>query len=214
MWKNLLPPHKRLAKYIAIGTVYTKPLQYLRDTWFGDYLFGASYAYYVASITYVKGEKRLYFNNAVIECTVAHTAGLSIDLSKWKFLQPFKGGVFERLNYNDMKIVFEEVLNKYFDYYAVVGNPIYIDRVTLAPPGFYVSSREDLCSTVTSLTDQQFYFVSDQDYFSESTTSFIIYVKAAQFNALGTTNPEREAIVRSVADMLNSAGFYYEVATY
>lgn len=214
MWKNLLPPHKRLAKYIAFGAVYTKPLQYLRDTWLGDYLFGASYPYYAASTTYVKGEKRLYFNNSVIECVTAYTSGLTFDLSKWKILQTFKGGVFERLNYNDMKGNFELVLNKYFDYYSVPGQPIYIDRVTLPVPGFYVSSREDLCSSVTNLNDKQFYFVSDQDYFTNSTTSFIIYVKLAQFNALGATNTEREAIVRSVADILNSAGFYYEVATY
>jgi len=214
MWKNLLPPHKRLAKFIAFGAVYTKPLQYLRDTWFGDYLFGATYPYYATAQNYVVGQKLTYYNNSIVECTVAHLSGPTIDLNKFKILQTFKGGVFERLNYNDMKGNFEIVLNKYFDYYAVPGQPIYIDRVALPVPGFYVSTREDLCSSVTNLNDKQFYFVSDQDYFNYSTTSFIIYVKLAQFNALGATNAEREAIVRSVADMLNSAGFYYEVLTY
>lgn len=211
---NLLPPHKRLPKFQAITKVYMKPLQYLRDTWIGDYLFGASYPYYATVTAYVVGEKVLFFNNAVIECTVAHTSGASIDLTKWKTLQSFKGGVFERLNYNDMKGNFEAVLNKYFDYYSIPGSPIYIDRVVLPPPGFFVSSREDKCSTVTSLSDKQFYFVSDNDYSTYSTTSFIIYVKLAQFNNLGSTNTEREAVVRSVADMLNSAGFFYEVTTY
>lgn len=209
-----MPPSKRLPRYLAFIYTLMKPLQYLRDRYLGDYLYGATYPYWATATAYILEERILFYNNCVLECIVPHTSGGTIDLTKFKVIQQFKGGVFERLNYNDQKMVFEAVLNKYFDYYAVPGQPIYITRVPLEAPGFYVSSREDLCSSVTNRQDKQFYFVSSTDYYTYSTTSFIIYVKLAQYNALAATNPEREAIVRSVADIVNSAGFYYQVATY
>jgi hypothetical protein len=212
--KNLLPPNKRGSKFSKFVTILLYPLQYLRDLVLGDWAYGASYQYWAASTVYAAGTKRLYFDNALYEASEAHTSGLTFDPTKWRKLQDFKAGVFERINYNDKKIVLEAVLNKWFDYYAVVGSPIYIDRVQPDLAGFYVSSREDLCSTTTSKESQQLYYINDTDYSTDSLTSFIVYVPLAQFNALGSTNTIREKIIRSIVDRFNSAGFLYEVTTY
>jgi hypothetical protein len=212
--KNLLPPNKRYPIMEAWMTTLLKPLQYLRDSFLDDYAFGANYPYYKSGVLYQIGTKRLFSDNAVYECTSAHLSGPVIDLTKWKKVQNFKAGVFERLNYCDKKIVLEAILNKWFDYYEVLGSPIYIDRQNTPPAGFFVSNREDLCSDVTNKSNKQIYFVTDNDYSLDSSTSFIVYVPLAQFNSLGTTNPEREGIVRSVVDRFNSAGFIYEVTTY
>lgn len=212
--RNLLPPNKRNTKMVAWITVLLYPLQYLRDLVLGDYAYGAVYPYWQALTLYNVGTRRLFSDNAAYECTVAHTSTSSFDITKWTKIQDFKAGVFERINYNDKKITLEAVLNKWFDYYKIPGSPIYIDRVTTPVAKFYVSNTENYSSTVTNIVSKQQYFVSDYDYSTDSWTSFIVYVKAAQFNALASNNPDREKIVRSVVDRFNSAGFLYEVATY
>lgn len=212
--ENILPPSKRKPKYLAFFAALIIPLQYLRDLFIGDYLYGASYSYWAPTTAYILEERVIITNNSVLECIEAHTSGATIDLTKWKVVQNFKGGVFERINYNDKKIVFEAVLNKYFDQTAVLGAPIYIDREVVSTPGFWSSSREDKSSGVTNNIDRQVYCVSDDDYYDRPTISFTIYVKLAQFNALGATNTERESAVRAVADIVNSEGFYYAVTTY
>ncbi len=191
---------------LAWGKVLSKPLQYLRDLIFEDYANGSNYLLYDNSTVYVIGDRIFYLDRGVYECILATLGNLPTDTTYWRKINDNYIGVRERILYNAQKMTFEWGLNRWF-----ICSGIYITNNSLALSGFLMGETGEYSSTLVNIANPSYLI---NDFVLGGIYSYTIYVPTAVFNSLGTTNTERENIIRSFADNYNLAGMLYNVVPY
>jgi hypothetical protein len=161
----------------------------------------------------VKYAKVIYLRN---EITDGYSAG--IEPTNFTFFTKIIDlfiGVDERVKYQSQKIVFEYALNRFFETtfrQPPLVSDIYITRDFSDLTDFWIAET-DIATATVGETDTDTTYV-DEDETTRSAYDYVIKFPLAAYNALASTNPTREKIVRVFADKINAAGFKYIIQTY
>jgi hypothetical protein len=127
--ENLMPPDKRKPKLLAWLFAFLYALQLLRDRFYTYYADGFTGDRWDISTAYSVGDEVRYIDRSVYECIQATTAGiLPTDTDYWVKIQDIYIGIRERSRYNSRKILFEFILNKWFDVDPLPADQIYIQN--------------------------------------------------------------------------------------
>lgn len=200
---ELLPPHKRKPKYLALIRVLSEPMQYLHDLFFTDYLNGSNAPIYIAGL-YNPGDRVRWIDNGIYEAIVVTGNDPSI-ASDWMRVQDVFIGLNERAAYNSQKIVLEFLLNRYF---APNTTDIYITNNPLNNNVFIIGETEFQSSIVYASEFYSTNFV--RDAYAFNTFSFTVFIPTAVFAALNN----EEGVIRAIADKYVLAGITYDIQTY
>lgn len=206
---NLTPVKKRKPIRLGYLNVLLSPFVYIKRIFFDEYIKGgAGRLEHQAGTEYLVGSIVHYRNEGVFECTVEHIATSTLNRLYFTKILDYKQGALERLKYCDKKIVLEAILNKWFDWCAVVGTPIVIIRENSKYNGFWIGENGN--SSYVSIQNESKQFIGE-NYTSDSLVNFTVQIPNAQFNALSTIPAQREKILRQVVDKYLSAGFIYVI---
>lgn len=161
----------------------------------------------------VRYAKVVYLRN---EVTDGYAAGIEPTNTTYftKILDLFIG-TDERVKYQSQKLVFEYALNRFFETtfrQPPLVSDIYITRDYSDLTDFWISEVDSETATVGE-TDTDTVYV-DEDETTRQNYDYVIKIPVAVYNALASTNPTRERIVRIFADKINAAGFKYIIQTY
>lgn len=214
MGNALLPPDKRMPLQKAWVKAILSPLQWVRDTLFGDYKNGATYPPYSALSNYMKYE-RVIFRYSVYESLVDNNAGNDpLDVNNWMLTQENFIGIEERIRYNGHVIELTNALNRYFG--TTFRQPpnlsdIYLEANAKPLAVFIVGGTEGNSSVIYRNRSSEFIINS---YTFAGFVNLSINVPVAVYNALDTDPNNREQIIRNFADRYIAAGITYQVNTY
>ncbi len=211
--ENLSPPDKRKPRILALLRAFVKPLQWLRDLFYTEYADGFTGAKWSNLTVYTEGQRVRYIDRAVYECILTTTAGIvCTDESYWIKIQDLYIGVRERMKYNSNKMLFEYVLNKWFEVDPLPADQIYIQNNVLDLNGFLVGESEPFTSSVAETEAFQLAYLGNA--YTYDLYAFTIYVPVAVWTALAATADDRDNIIRSEADKYVFAGISYNIVTY
>lgn len=218
---NMLPVKKRTARNISWLTALLKPLQWLRDNFFNEYVNGSAAALYSGATAYVVGDRVVDDLDNGVYVSFASQTGVqpstANDPEKWQKVCDDWRGVTERVKYTGQKLILEYVLNKWFRTTWLQPNndttptrpDIYIDNNNVSNLVF-VSYVDDTNSSAAFSADVfQQNFIADT--YSFSGNWFTIYVPIATYTALGAQAEQR---IRAIADKYVIAGVTYNIVTY
>lgn len=209
---QLLPPDKRRTKMMAWIKALLKPLQYLHDIMFISYKQGSTDPQYAGG-TYNKGDRVVYFFS-VYESLIGTNAALPTDQTKWVKIQENFIGVDERVKYNGQKIVLEYALNKWFVTQfrqPPLQSDIYITVNQIIAKSFIIGSAKNNSSSVGLTTSSE---PVGTTVSSSVLKNMNINIPLSVFNALASTNAQRESIVRAFTNKYITSGITYNVITY
>ena len=216
--ENMLPPLKRIGRYLAWMKVLLKPLQFIRDALFGTYRDGNSAADWNVLSCYSVGDQVKYIDKAIYECWVASTAGiLPTNTDYWVKVQGKFVGIVPRSKYNSQRLLLEWVLNEWFGT-TFVNTPgasdIYLDIAGTRIEDFIVGVTEAESSTAVYQNGDATSFVEAQNPSYLNEINFEIRIQLAVWTALGSTNDDRDNTIRAIADLYVLAGIKYTIVTY
>ena len=220
-WANNLPVRRRTARRIARGFVYMRPLQWLRDMFFNEYVnrnqagfyWGSIYPYFPGDIEVYRGDYKTY---QVKENMTPPIGTLPTNTTYWYKVADYPVGFFYRQHATAEKLKLEWLLNKWFS--AVYANPpltsdIYI--TTLSPDNEYFlagyNEQQSSLAVFATGTAANFVGASNPNY---DAANFEIHIPIAKYNAIASTNLQREKIFRRVVDERIIAGTQYTIITY
>lgn len=175
--------------------------------------------YFTLATFAVEGRIR-YVDKSVYECILAVTDGTSpIDTTYWMKVQDSFIGLLERTKTNSQILLFEYLLNKWFDtsYNYPSTNDIYITNNPSDTSPFLFGVDEDESSAVAATDLLQQNFISLDS--TITTYQFTINVPLAVYDALNPleasgTTVTKDAIVKSFADTYVCAGIQYDINPY
>ncbi len=221
--ENLEVPIRRLSKFKAFMQSLMKPLQWLRDLFFVDYVGGVKYSDYSNVTTYSYGDRITYVDRSNYEYIGATGSGnLPTDTTYWIKVQDIYLGLTERSKYSSMKIILERVLNTYFNITPTTAPLIYIQtNLTLANNFIVYPFNTATTAYVYKGFSNQTSFVFTFSYTS-SPYCFTIKVPIALANALTTEtldsvpniSASRASIIQNLVDKYNTASVGYNIETY
>lgn len=216
--ENMLPPLKRIGRYLAWMKVLLKPMQFIRDALFGTYRDGNTAADWNILATYAVGDQVKYIDKAVYECWVATTAGIvPTDTDYWVKVQDKFVGIVPRSKYNSQVLVLEWVLNEWFGTTFVnqVGaSDIYISNTSNTNQDFIVGVTESQSSSAVYQNGDADSFVQEGNPDFSGQLNFRIFIPVAVWTALASTNDDRDNTVRAIADLYVLAGIRYVIEPY
>lgn len=198
---------------LALGRVMMTPLTWAKNRLFTDYADGFTGSEYDNTVAYAVGDLVRYSDRAVYECIAVTTAGIiPTNTDYWIKVNDLYIGVRERVMYNSGKMLFEYLLNKWFEVDPPPADQIYIETNFLDNNGFFLGEFENTSSAVAqSETHQQAYLGNTYSYEEDA---FTIYVPIAVYTALDTVVTNREKMIRQIADKYVLAGMNYNVVSY
>lgn len=216
--ENMLPPLKRIGRYLAWMKVLLKPMQFIRDALFGTYRDGNTAGDWDVLATYAVGDQVRYIDKAVYECWVATTAGIvPTDTDYWVKVQDKFVGIVPRSKYNSQVLVLEWVLNEWFGTTFVnqVGaSDIYISNASNTNNDFIVGVTESQSSSAVYQNGDAVSFVQAQNPVYSNQLNFRIHIPVAVWTALASTDDDRDNTVKAIADLYVLAGVRYVIDTY
>lgn len=232
--KDLLPPFRRLPKWLSWLLSLLTPQQWLNDLAFTSYYGGSAAASWVTSTTYNYGDRVKYIDYSVYESVntsaFVSTVGPPADLynpvtgtGNWiRVLDTFVG-VGERVRYTGQKLMVEYILNYYFQVGTIAipwmgashVNQIYIDngdRVT----AFWLSNggAGSLTSFMANNSLFQQYFLGNTNVIGGNFTIFVPAAVDAAITANQVAGVTAEDVIRAIADKYIQAGKKYDYQTY
>lgn len=219
VWQNLMPPNKRLTKYLAWGKVLVYPLQWLHSRLFLDYKEGTIYLDWVVSTAYTKNTFVRYTNKSIYYCIQDHTSSSTInplDTNYWYKTQDNFIGVTERMKYTSQIILFEYALNRWFGLTFVQPpsvNPIYINTNDIDINSFLVSS-DDANSAYAAYAGNEALQYVGLSYDSTDNNSFTIYYPVGLPATLGITDNLLKQQIATLANKLKVSGTSYNILSY
>lgn len=114
-WRQMMPPLKRVARFLALGYIWMKPLQWLRDVFFNDYALALSYVDWDISNSYSIGDKVKYTDYcSYISLTNSNLGNLPTDTTNWYLISNDYVGIEPRSHYTGQKLLLEYALNKHY----------------------------------------------------------------------------------------------------
>jgi hypothetical protein len=209
---QLLPPDKRRTRMLAWIKALLSPLQYLQLLVFTSYKQGSTAPQYAAG-AYNKGDRVVYFFS-VYESLVAANTSVPTTPGYWVKVQDNFIGVDERVKYSGAKLVLEYALNKWFVTQfrqPPAQSDIYITVNQIVLNGFIIGATEARSSKI-GITGSSEYIGSTS--ISAAGSNMDIHMPLAVFNALASTNAQRDSIVRAFVNKYVTAGIIYSVLTY
>lgn len=216
-WQNLMPPNKRLTKYLSWGKVLLYPLQWLHSRLFLDYKEGTIYLDWNNGTAYTKGTFVKYTNKSIYYCIQDTTAGITpLNIDYWYKTQDNFIGVTERMKYTSQVILFEYALNRWFGQTFVQPpsvNPIYINTNIIDINSFLVSSDDTNSAYAVNLDSEALQFVGET-FSSTSLNSFTIYYPVGLPAILGISSGVLEQQIATLADKLKISGTKYNITSY
>ncbi len=161
-----------------------------------------------------------YVDKSVYECILANATGVSpINTLYWIKIQDEFIGLLERTKTNSQILLFEYLLNKWFDtsYNYPSVNDIFITNLPSDGTSFVYGVDESESSAVAISDTQQSEFIGSS--FVLGAFNFTINIPLAVYDALsplettGTTT-NKDNIVRQFADNYVCAGLHYSITPY
>jgi hypothetical protein len=215
---ELLPTHKRGDSFVELTGMMVEPLNDVNVmlNWF---VFGNNSAQWDNTISYnfgtaVRYSRRVYLRN---ENTDGYAAGaIPTDIRYWDLVSSNFLGVIERAMYGNGKLTLEYLLNRHFE--STFRQPplvsdIYIQNINTTDENFGVGELDPFTSVVTEQDSTALYYVSENDFIAGE-KDYEIFVPIAVYNALGTTNTERDAVISGVVKIYGLAGYTFKITTY
>lgn len=211
---NLENPLRRKPKFAAWMHTLMKPLQWLHNLFYIEYVNGSYNLHnkYNSLTAYTVGDRVYDSNRGLYECIQLGTGNPPTDTKYWiKILDNFIG-LEERRKYTSQIITFEYMLNRWFfnnpsDPQIYIQNNNIISNIFLMAPSDTYSSK----MSVNDYFSTSYMFV-DPSY--PSTYNFTIYVPAVLFTTLGNNLNNRENAIRAYADKFVLAGIRYNIDTF
>lgn len=220
---NNLPIQYRLSKFALFVKSLLYPVAYNYMV-FTDYGFSnLALSHYSSAVTYGEGDRVVYKFAEYISLQGSNTGNdPETVISYWAKINDIFIGVNERVKYNGRKLTFEWALNRYFNTTFRqpdhVGTPtnsdIYISNIARAGRSFVMYPDWYRSSVMYPTTSAPRYMLVSPVYTAPSAYEYNINIPLAVFNALGSSDPIRESIVRNFADRYNEVGLTYYVVTY
>lgn len=227
---NLLPPQYRTSKMLAWLNVLIYPLQWLRDKLFGIYIDSKDFSYNLENywdgqlpITINSAETAIRFYDNSVWISLVDNIYMSTNTNNplkgqtisgtteiWYKLQDDCIGFNERKTFNNQKIKFEYLLNRYFPNITGETNLIYIYNINTSFKMFEIGENEDFTSYIAFNEDESSSFISETDDENE-VYNFIIYVPTTISTLLGA---EWSNKIRTIADKYNFIGLIYDIQSY
>ena len=171
--------------------------------------------------SFVVGDRIRHANKSVYECILINPLGISpISTLYWIKIQDSFIGLNERTKTNSQILLFEYLLNKYFDTiynYPAGVNDIYIVNNLDSNDSFVFGVNESESSAITVSDAEQAAFIADS-YISQP-YNFSIKFPIAAYDALkpleasGTTT-NKDNIVKFFADNYVCSGITYNILPY
>lgn len=210
---QVTPPDKRNQRFIAWLKALVKPIQWLRDLWMGDYRTGTAAIAWVSGTSYNKYARVLYKQKVYESLINGNTDDPTVQAS-WMVVQQNFIGVFERVQYTGVKLIFEFAINKYFG--SVFRQPpgvsdIYI-TVAAKPYGVFISGGTVGTSSVVFANNSSQFIINY--YVFSPFSNMTIHVPAALFASLDPDPMNCQKIIRNYADQYIIAGILYDIVTY
>ena len=211
---RMLPPDKRFTKTVAWVNVLLSPVQYLRDLWFGSYRTGSTAPTWVNTDPYPKYALVKYSNKVIYESLADNNTAVPTDATYWRVAQQNFIGLSERVLYNGQKLVLEYAMNKWFG--TTFRQPpnvsdIYITRNAVPVSVFRSGGLEDISSVTYTNTSSDFVVNA---YTLVPDANFTIHCPLATYNALASTDAQRDKIFRAFVDLYLPSGITYSITTY
>jgi hypothetical protein len=211
---NLENPLRRKPKFAAWMHTLMKPLQWLHNLFYIEYVNGSYNLYnkYDSLTAYTVGDRVYGEDRGLYECIQLGTGNPTTDTNYWvKILDNFIG-LEERRKYTSQIITFEYMLNRWFfnnpaDPQIYIRNNNIISNIFLMAPSDPYSSKMSVNDYFATT-----YMCVDPSY--PSTYNFTIYVPAALFATLGNNLNNRESAIRAYADKFVLAGIRYNIDTF
>jgi hypothetical protein len=178
-------------------------------------------ATFFALKSFAIGDRMRYVDKSVYECILTNTTGISpIDPTYWIKIQENFIGLIERTKSNSQILLFEYILNKYFDTafnYPVMTNDIFIVNNTPADYAFVYGIDESESSSVALNDLIHEAFITDA--FAITPYLFTINIPIAIYDALKPLEPSgttanKDNIVRFFADNYVCSGITYNINPY
>lgn len=147
--KQLTPPDKRSETLLAWERALVSPIQWIHDLFFGSYIYGSLAPQYNNSIIYTVNF-RVQYQHRVYEMWVASgvSGTLPTDSNYWILIQEDFRGSNDRVKYNSQKLIFEALLNQWFD-------------TTFRQPNFLSPTNSDIWIENTKIVDGSFFIRLD-----------------------------------------------------
>lgn len=221
-WANNLPVRRRTARRIARGFVYMRPLQWLRDRFFNQYINDTdNYDIWSNSLQYASGDVVMYTEDRayyeVLPGVTPPIGTLPTDTNYWIKLQDNFVGLKWRQQSTAEKLKLQWYLNLYFQ--TNYNNPpasqsdIYITTNNSTQNFFLVSADDNLSDKVVFANGEATGFVTTLNP-NLNITAYTINMPDPVFSGLAATPAQCEAVVRAQVDPRNLSGVLYDIATY
>lgn len=234
--KDLLPPFRRLPKWLSWFLSILTPQQWLNDLAFTGYYGGSAAVAWVTATTYNYGDRVKYNDYSVYESvntsafvsSIAPPADLydavtGTGTGNWVRVLDTFVGVGERVRYTGQKTMLEYILNYYFQV-GVVSTPwsgashvnqIYIDNGS-RNTAFWLSNGAagSLTSYMANNSVFQQYFLGNAYTLGGNFTIFVPAAVDAAITANQVAGVTAEDVIRSIADKYVQAGKLYGYQTY
>jgi len=223
-WANLLPPNKRLAKFIAFGKSIMSQIQWNHTNLFVKYYKGDTVAYWYSTVVYTKGTYIKGLDKAIYYCIKTASAGTTVyDTNYWLLINSSFIGSETRLKFTSQKSVFEYALNTWFDQTFInppkqptlnsaSNNVIYITTNSIDINIFLVGSSVVDTSNISATGFDSSYYVglAPSSYINND---FTIYY-ASSIVPSYLTSIQFEQQIKAFADKINLAGLRYNITSY
>lgn len=217
VWQNLMPPNKRLTKYLAWGKVLLYPMQWLHSRFFVEYKEGTIYLDWNSGTAYTVNSFVKYTDKGIYCCIKNTTAGITpLNSEYWYKTQDNFIGLTERMKYNSQKMIFEYALNRWFNLTYLQPpsvSPIYISNNTLDINNFVVGT-EDNNTAYASLSGDYTYDFVGTTVTSYAQYSFTINYPTSLPATLGITSTELEKQIEDLANKLKISGTLFNILSY
>jgi hypothetical protein len=219
IWQNLMPPNKRLTKYLAWGKVLVYPIQWLHSRFFIDYKDGSVASNWISATVYTKDSLVKYTNKSIYSCIQNHTSSNTItplNTEYWYKTQDNFIGLTERLQYTSQIILFEYALNRWFGLTFVQPpsvNPIFIQNNIIDTNSFLVSSNDENSAYASSEGLNALQFVG-ATYASNFSYAFSICYPVGLPTTLGIADSVLRQQISTLADKLKVSGTTYNIISY
>lgn len=198
------------------------PIQYLRDIFFNNYVGSSSYIIYdgYTILNINDAGSMVKFPDLSVWMTTKDninintynpTIGQVIDIlgdTIWIKIQDDFIGFEERTQFNNQKIMFEYLLNRYFQW--TNGLPIYITTNDTSHNMFEIG-QDDINTAVVAQEDfESLFFISETDNENEN-NNFTIYVPSLIATTLGSNYQQ---IISVIVDKYNYLSLFYNYVIY
>jgi hypothetical protein len=216
----MLPPLKRVSKFLAFGYILVKPLQWLRDVFFDSYAGALTYSDWDISTSYSIGDKVKYTDYcSYISLTNSNLGNVPTDTVNWYLISNDYVGLRQRSNFTGQKLLLEYALNKHYS--TTFNQPptlsdIYITTNLIDVMPFTTGSLATNTSSaaLNSATAQDFVGTS----YTYDTISLTINVPNATLNTIiggeVAPYPKAKQSVLTYSQKLIFAGIEAEVVGY